>query len=156
MNFTRWNINGILILLALFISTLFANRRNEEDSVAVKEFLLALREADQRAIEIKNRADEQARNNLRAQIERERGDYVTRDDLAAQARKHSDDIESIRAWFELAHKPVVAFMTQQEAIARSREGERERLRSNLNVRLVIAGIIISVVVIGVNVLLAVF
>lgn len=74
--------------------------------VTTRKHLEALREADQRALAIKERADEKAlslareiqtykdekANELRSQIERERGEMATKDDLAAAIEK----VEAVR------------------------------------------------------------
>jgi hypothetical protein len=66
------------------------------DSVSLREYFEALRAADQRALQIKETADERAlllqaetqqykdekANNLRTQIEGERGMYATKDEVA--------------------------------------------------------------------------
>lgn len=68
---------------------------------STRKHLEALREADQRALAIKERADEKAlslareiqtykdekANELRSQIERERGEMATKDDLAVAIEK---------------------------------------------------------------------
>ncbi len=69
--------------------------------VTLREHLEALREADQRALQIKEKADEQAlglardiqtykdekANELRSQIESERGTYATHIELASAVRE---------------------------------------------------------------------
>lgn len=75
--------------------------------VSTRKHLEALREADQRALAIKEQADEKAlslareiqtykdekANELRSQIERERGEMATKDDLAGAVEK----VEAVRA-----------------------------------------------------------
>jgi hypothetical protein len=75
--------------------------RSNWDVGTLKEYVEALRAADQRALQIKETADERAlllqaetqkykdekANDLRSQIERERGGYATKNELAALADK---------------------------------------------------------------------
>jgi hypothetical protein len=93
-------------------------RRSRLNTVTLREYLDALREADQRALAIKEKADERAlnlqaetqqykdekANELRSQIESERGNYVTRDQHQALIDK-----------FDAALKPLTEFMTSQIA-----------------------------------------
>ena len=88
-----------------------------EVTVSLKEHITSLNAADQRALQIKETADETARilvaenqaykdekaNELRSQIERERGSYATKDDLAAAVGK-----------VELQLKPVADFVLSQQ------------------------------------------
>lgn len=134
--------------------------------VTLKEHLLALRSADQRALEIKETADARAlnlareiqvykdekANELRSQIERERGDYATQVQLVAMADKLSAEISNLRAWFDEAHRPVVEFMTSQIATSATRERSESALRNNINTRLVVFGALISAIVVVMNIL----
>ena len=78
--------------------------------VTLKEHTEALRAADQRALEIKETADlaalelareiqsykDEKANNLRSQIESERGSYATKDDLDAAQDKFDAQLEPVK------------------------------------------------------------
>jgi len=78
--------------------------------VTLKEHTEALRAADQRALEIKETADlaalelareiqsykDEKANNLRSQIESERGSYATKDDLGAAQDKFDAQLEPVK------------------------------------------------------------
>jgi hypothetical protein len=95
--------------------------------VSTRKYLLALREADQHALQIKEAADKEAlslardaqryrdeqANNLRTQIEHERGSYATKIDIQALADK-----------FEAAQKPVIEFIAAQTGRTDSKSDTR--------------------------------
>lgn len=143
-----------------------STRGDRAESVSLKEHLLALRAADQRAIEIKETADAKAldlarqiqiykdekANELRAQIESERGNYATRVDLSALAEKTSLEIANLGIRFDEAMKPIAAFMVSATASSTTREREQSALKGNINTRLVVYGLVISAVVVLVNII----
>ena len=95
--------------------------------VSEREYFEALRAADQHAVQIKEEADERAlelartiqtykdekANELRSQIERERGTYATKDELAALDQKREAAVTALAERFDLAHRPVLEFMAAQ-------------------------------------------
>lgn len=89
----------------------------QQQLTELREHLRELRDADQRALAIKETADREAldlarehqvyrdeqANRLREQITEERGNYVTRADLAAAVAK-----------IEVELKPVLTYMASQQ------------------------------------------
>jgi aminopeptidase N len=104
----------------------------------------------EKALEIKNTADERAlllqaetqkykdekANELRSQIERERGGYATKSDLVALSEK-----------FDTAHRPVVEFMAQQFG--------RSAGAANFKALLIVIAAVITTVLVAVEIVIAV-
>jgi hypothetical protein len=95
----------------------------------LKTHLQELRQADQRALDIKEAEaakalqlarehqiyrDEQA-NNLREQINRERGSYATRSDLEAVVTQITTELEPVKAYMQ-AQQGRAAGITTQTAL----------------------------------------
>ena len=127
------------------------------ETVTLREHLEALRGADDRryaevaaarseALKIKEKADEMAlglardaqryrdeqANNLRSQIERERGGQATKHELAALADRFAAEIRSLSDKFDAAHKPVVEFMAAQIARTGAVSETKDSTRLNIN------------------------
>jgi len=83
------------------------DRRYAAEIVEREKALRIKDEADKTALglerEIQVYKDEKA-NELRSQIEKERGEMATKDDLAALSER-----------FDVSHKPVVEFMSEQKS-----------------------------------------
>jgi vacuolar-type H+-ATPase subunit H len=119
-----------------------ADERPTDEFVTRREFD-QLREADQRALSIKEAAnqaalelarehqryrDEQA-NNLREQINNERGEYVTRAELEAAVAK-----------IEAELKPVLSFMSSQQ-------GRASGISAQMSLFITLAALAVSVMAI---------
>jgi hypothetical protein len=130
-------------------------------SVPLREHLEALRAADDRryaevalerekAQRIKEKADEIAlrlardaqlyrdeqANNLRNQIEAERGNYATKADVQALSDK-----------FDAAQKPVIEFMAAQLARTGTIAESRSETRLNANLLIAVIGLLISAAIV---------
>jgi hypothetical protein len=95
--------------------------------VTERDYFEALRAADQRALQIKEEADERAltlqaetqkykdekANELRSQIESERGMYATKDDLGILNDKRDTALAALNEKFDLALKPMIEYMAAQ-------------------------------------------
>lgn len=102
-------------------------RHHHTDCVPLRDYFEALREADQRAIQIKEQGDERAlgldredrtykdekANNLRTQIESERGNYATKDDLRAVEDKLAAIVASAVVEIRAELKPSAAYVASQ-------------------------------------------
>lgn len=136
-------------------------KHSSRETVPLREHLEAMRAADDRryaevtlerekALRIKELADatalnlardaqryrdEQA-NNLRAQIDKERGLYATHPDLQALSDK-----------FDVLHRPVVEFMAAMNARLSTSSEARNETRLNVNTVVAVLGLLISAVVV---------
>jgi hypothetical protein len=131
------------------------------DDVPLREHLEALRAADDRryaevalerekALRIKEKADDTAlrlardaqlyrdeqANNLRTQLEAERGSYATKADVQALSDK-----------FDAAQKPVVEFMAAQLARTGTIAESRSETRLNVNILIAVIGLVISAAIV---------
>lgn len=138
----------------------------DDTKITLKEYFEALRAADQRALSIKERADEKAlelarqiqtykdekANELREQIASERGSYATKDEVAALTERLEALVTSaVERWNE-AHKPVVEFMASQIARTGTLSEQGQAVARATNNRLIMMGVVVSVIVVVVNII----
>lgn len=100
-------------------------------NVSLKEHFEALREADQRALKIKEEADKMAlslasdiqkykdekANELRAQINSERGLYITRNEMYAALDKLGETLKPVLAYVAAQQGPRAMTATTMIAVA---------------------------------------
>jgi len=93
----------------------------------LKDHFDALRAADQRALAIKEAADRDAltlareiqayrdeqANNLRAQIERERVQQATKEDVVGLQERFESSLKALTDRYEVAHKPIADYVAGQ-------------------------------------------
>jgi hypothetical protein len=87
----------------------------------------------QLAREIQTYKDEKA-NELRSQIERERGTYATKDDLANAIREISATL-----------KPLTEYVSSQQGVHRGGQENRASIYTAVTLAAVIAGVLVAVV-----------
>ncbi|HYS44065.1 MAG TPA: hypothetical protein VEM32_08815 [Geobacteraceae bacterium] len=128
-----------------------------KETVPLHEHFLALREADRRFQEERDRRyaevtterqkalkldrkmqdyKDKRNNALRDQLSQERGLYATKADIAA-----------LREYFDALHAPVVEFMASELGREGGSERTSQKYRAALSQRLVIYGVIISAIVV---------
>ena len=114
----------------------------------LKEYVDSLRAADQRALAIKETADQEAlrlnrenqlykdekANALREQIASERGLYATKEDLAAMQER-----------YELNHKPLADYVAGQLG---RREGISASVALLISVAMIVVAVVTTVVLYG--------
>ena len=129
-----------------FVETVISmnDRRYAEVNVEKEKALKIKETADlaalQLAREIQTYKDEKA-NELRSQIERERGNYATRNDLSSLSER-----------IDTAMKPITAFVTAQTATSNNTSEVAKSASNALNNRLIAMGVTVSIIVVIVNVL----
>lgn len=115
------------------------DRRYAEVALEREKALRIKEKADDTALRLAREAqlyrDEQA-NNLRAQIEGERGNYATKADVLALSDK-----------FDAAQKPVIEFMASQIARSGTITENRNETRLNANIVIAVIGLLISAAIV---------
>lgn len=115
------------------------DRRYAEVNIEREKALKIKEAADERALELQAATqaykDEKA-NELRSQIESERGGYATKDDLSALSDR-----------FDAAHKPVVEFMAAQIASTGTAASNRTDTRLNINTIAQVLALLLSAVIV---------
>lgn len=123
------------------------DRRYAEVNVEKEKALKIKETADlaalQLAREIQTYKDEQA-NNLRSQIESERGSYVTQAQLTAQSDKLEALIKGATDRYEEAHKPIVEFMTAQLARTSGVAGYKADRRLDISQVVAVVTVIVAI------------
>ena len=121
------------------------DRRYAEVSIEREKALKIKEKADEKALslarDIQTYKDLQA-NQLREQINNERGLYATKDQLDALAARHTEDVNrvvsrlgtevaALRDYFDALHRPVIEFM------ATYRGGSSKRSEGRLDIGVIV-------------------
>ena len=118
-----------------------------KDSVSLKDYFEAILAEREKALRIKETADLEAlhlareiqtykdekANELRAQIESERGNYATREDIA-----------SLRDYFDVLHKPVIEFMAAASSANRLKQLTFGQITQILSVMVALGTIVVLI------------
>lgn len=113
------------------------DRRYAEVNIEREKALKIKETADlaalQLAREFQKERDEKA-NELRTQIERERGEYPTRAELASVVDK-----------FEAAMRPVTDYITSLQARAEQSQSNRQQIGANLGLWIAVGVLLVAVI-----------
>lgn len=113
------------------------DRRYAEVAVEREKALRIKEQADRDALSLA-RADQtykdERANNLRTQLERERGDYATKDDLSNAIREVVATV-----------KPLAEYVASQQGVSRGGRESRAGLYAAITLAAVVAGVLVGIV-----------